>query len=232
MQPYYEETGITIYHGDCREVLPLLPKADLVLTDPPYGVDVMLHPANIHVRTRACVGREYAPIVGNAEEFDPSFLWSVADEFVLWGANHYAHRLPKVGRWLIWDKRCQQQPTRNQADCEMAWASTYGAARICYHVWDGMIKASERSEPRSHPTQKPLAVMRWCLSFAPNAQTILDPFMGSGTTLRAAKDLGRKAIGIEIEEKYCEIAANRLRQEVLSFEPSQPHNELNLEIAV
>jgi DNA modification methylase len=72
--------------------------------------------------------------------------------------------------------------------------------------------------PREHPTEKPLPLIRWCFSYFPKAQTILDPFMGSGTTLRAAKDLGRSAIGIETEEKYCEIAANRLRQEVLQFE--------------
>jgi site-specific DNA-methyltransferase (adenine-specific) len=84
-------------------------------------------------------------------------------------------------------------------------------------MWKGICQAGEKF-PRVHPTQKPEALMRWCLNLAPNAQVVFDPFMGSGTTLRAAKDLGRKAIGIEIEERYCEIAANRLRQEVLSFE--------------
>jgi DNA modification methylase len=100
----------------------------------------------------------------------------------------------------------------------MAWCSDYGAARIKYHFWDGLCRQTERND-RYHPTQKPLDVIRWCLSFYPKAKTILDPFMGSGTTLRAAKDLGLSAIGIEIEERYCEIAANRLRQGVLKFEP-------------
>lgn len=216
MTPYYQDDWATIYHGDCREILPILPKVDLVLTDPPYGIDVMLHPANIHVETRACVGREYAPIVGNDKPFDPS-PWLSFPACILWGANHYAHNLPHNGRWLIWDKRCQQQPTRNQADCEIAWCSDYGAARIFYHVWDGMIKASERGEQRQHPTQKPVRLMTWCLGFYEKAQTILDPFMGSGTTLVAAKQLNRKSIGIEIEEKYCEIAAKRLCQEVMDL---------------
>lgn len=208
MKPYYQENGITIYNGDCRAVVASL-TADLVLTDPPYGVDIMVNAAGRPVK--------YSPVNGNEAEFDPSFLLDFPN-LILWGANHYSNRLPHNGRWLVWDKRCQIVPQRNQADCEFAWDSTFGAARIFYHLWDGFLRDSERGVNRSHPTQKPLALMRWCLSLYPKAMTVLDPFMGSGTTLRAAKDLGRQAIGIEIEEKYCEIAANRLRQEVLQFE--------------
>ena len=216
IQPYYEQDGITIYHGDCREILPTLDNVDLVLTDPPYGIDFMHQPANLFTKTRACVGKEYLELQGNDQEFNPSFLLPFGD-CILWGANHYAHNLPHNGKWLIWDKRGDTQPTRNQADCELAWFSEYGAARVFRHVWDGMIKQSERGIPRQHPTQKPIALMKWCIGFASEAKTILDPFMGSGTTLLAAKLECRQAIGIEIEEKYCEIAANRLRQGVLPF---------------
>jgi len=95
------------------------------------------------------------------------------------------------------------------AEAELAWTTRDNVIR----VFD-----CRRSDPdREHPTQKPLDLMRWCLGFFPEAQTVLDPFMGSGTTLRAAKDLGRKAIGIEIEERYCEIAAKRMAQEVLAL---------------
>ncbi len=155
-------------------------------------------------------------VIGDDVDFDPSFLF-VGKAQILWGANHYSHRLSHNGRWLIWDKRCQIIPPRNQADCELAWCSDYGAARIFYHIWDGMVKDSERGQQREHPTQKPLAVMSWCMGFYPEARIVVDPFMGSGTTLRAAKDLGRKGIGIEIEECYCEIAARRMAQEVLNF---------------
>jgi DNA modification methylase len=104
----------------------------------------------------------------------------------------------------VWNK-----PERgfSLAEAELAWTSRDNVVR----VFDG-----NRSDPgREHPTQKPIKLMTWCLSFFPDAASVLDPFMGSGTTLRAAKDLGRKAIGIEVEERYCEIAARRMRQEVL-----------------
>lgn len=213
-----------LIQGDCLEVMKSLPagSVDAVITDPPYGIDIMLHPKNIHVSSRACVGREYAPVIGNDELFDPEPLLAFP-KVCLWGANHFAHRLPHIGQWLIWDKRCNQQPSRNQADCEVAWCSQYGAARIYYHVWDGMIKDSERGESRVHPTQKPVALMRWCLDILkiPEGATVLDPFMGSGTTGVACMQTGRRFIGIEIDPTYYAIAEKRIRdaacQELLPF---------------
>ncbi len=208
-KPYYEDESVRIYHGDCREILPLLEPVDLVLTDPPYGIGY------VH-------GAEYGPnaskfndmpVVGDDVPFDPRPLL-VFKNIILWGANHYADKLPPSGGWLIWDKRCMTV-VNDQSDCEMAWTNIRNTARIYYHVWDGFRRGSEKDIPRVHPTQKALGLMRWCLELQPDAHTILDPFMGSGTTLRAAKDLGRKAIGIEIEEKYCEIAAKRMSQLVL-----------------
>lgn len=219
MKPYYEDESAVIYHGDCREILPSLEIFDLLLTDPPYGINY----APKYARRRLPNGTWLPPsempaVVGDKEEFDPAFLLSAATRLILWGANHYAHKLPHRGQWLVWDKRCQIVPSRNQSDCELAWHSKPGADRIFYHLWDGMLKASERGVARYHPTQKAEAVMKWCMGFMPEAKTLLDPFMGSGTTLRAAKDLGLRAVGIEIEEKYCEIAVKRLRQQVLDFE--------------
>ena len=200
--PYYSEPGITLYHGDCREILPHLPKVDLVLTDPPYGIGYR-HGGR---RGGRLMGFDGQGIIGDAEPFDPApFLGSEAT--VLWGANHYANRLPPSPGWLVWDKRDSSTPN-DQSDCELAWTSTLTTARLFSRYWSG----GAISEQRMHVNQKPLGLMIWCLRFFPDATTILDPFCGSGTTLIAAKMLGRRAIGIEIEERYCAIAARRLRE--------------------
>lgn len=212
MTPYYDEGGITIYHGDCREILPLLPKVDLVLTDPPYGINE--NARRIASRAKAAVTIDYGNFEwdkepASREEIDLSL--ASGKQAIVWGGNYF-YLCPARG-WLVWDKL----NSGNFADCELAWTNLKISVRFFRHRWNGMIRESERDVQRVHPTQKPLALMHWCLSFAPDAQTILDPFMGSGTTLRAAKDLGRKCIGIETEERYCEIAAKRLAQEVLDL---------------
>jgi len=221
MTPYYEESGITIYHGDCREILPSLPRVDLVLTDPPYGFNY--NPS----RKRATVNiqkglklrdREWTQIHGESEPFEPQ-PWLGFDQVILWGANHYADKLPASAGWLVWDKR-DGVASDNQSDCELAWCSFGGSIRMYRQLWRGIARAGQEniaiSGEKLHPHQKPVALMKWCVVQVPDAcQAILDPFMGSGTTLRAAKDLGRKAIGIEIEERYCEIAAKRMAQQVL-----------------
>lgn len=211
MKPYYQDSACTIWHADCREVLPLLEAVDLVLTDPPYGIGY------VQGGGKGAAGKSDfcgVSVAGDLEPFDPA-PWLDYPEVIMWGANYYSNSLP-LGRWLVWDKRCGVTPTRAQADCEIAWMKTGKAARVFRHVWDGMIRDSEPGR-RVHPTQKPVSLMKWCAGLSKETGLILDPFMGSGTTLRAAKDLGRKAIGIEIEERYCEIAAKRLAQEVLAL---------------
>lgn len=212
LKPYYDDgNGIVIYHGDCREILPHLEPVDLVLTDPPYGINYV-H-GTIHIRNATKFAG--VAVAGDDKPFDPTFLLEYP-HLILWGANHFKQHLPHGGRWLVWDKRCGIVPGRDQSDMEIAWCSgPRKPDRMFRHVWDGFLKDSEMGQERWHPTQKPVSLMKWCLTFVPDAHTILDPFMGSGTTLRAAKDLGRKCIGIEIEEKYCEIAVRRLQQEVL-----------------
>jgi DNA modification methylase len=211
VKPYYEHGGITIFHGDCREVVPALAFDGLVVTDPPYGI---AHPTDYAARGRdnlaAC--RDYAPVHGDGEPFDPRWLLTVGRGRILWGGNYYAHLLPPTSGWLVWDK--ERPDDLDQATCELAWTDCVKGVRRFRHLWNGMMRASR--EELAHPTQKPEALMLWCLSTRWTVTgDVLDPFMGSGTTLRAAKDLGRRAIGIEIEEKYCEIAAKRLSQEVL-----------------
>lgn len=212
-KPYYDDgNGIVIYHGDCCDILPHLPKVDLVLTDPPYGIGYIHGAENIPYATKF----QGIAVHGDDQPFDPS-PWLNFPACVLWGANHYANKLPGNGRWLVWDKRAGTKTYgKCMSDLEMAWASgPRRADRMFAYLWDGFLKDGEKGTDRVHPTQKPIEVMKWCLTFFPKAETILDPFMGSGTTLRAAKDLGRKAIGIEIDERYCAIAVNRLRQEIL-----------------
>jgi hypothetical protein len=130
---------------------------------------------------------------------------------ILWGANHYADKLPPSARWLVWDKR-RGTAVNDFACCEMAWTNIKGPARVLPHLWNGGVRDSERGVPRVHKTQKAIAVMEWCIGFLPNAETILDPFMGSGTTLVACAKLGRKGIGIELDPEYFQIACERVQK--------------------
>ena len=222
MKPYYEHAGITIYHGDCREILPHLPPVDLVLTDPPYGIALNTDNSRFSGGTAGNMAKcgngigpaQGKPIANDERPFDPSFLVSVGKSQIIWGWNHYPDKLPR-GACLVWLKRYDEAFGSFLSDAETAWMSK-GHGVYCRRDLSNNAIANERA----HPTQKPLSLMKWCLEFFPLAETILDPFMGSGTTLRAAKDLGRKAIGIEIEEKYCEVAARRLSQEVFNFKES------------
>lgn len=210
MNPYYERGGITIYHGDCREILPHV-QADVLVTDPPYGIDYDGGASQKNSQSLGC-------IVGDSEPFDPEFMLGFRD-VLTWGANNYARRLPESGQFYVWDKVLKNDLGVRIAECEFAWHKLGTKPRMFRHLWSGAYRASESGVRSQHPTQKPVALMSWCISLVAEG-VIADPFMGSGTTLRAAKDLGRKAIGIEIEERYCEIAAKRLSQEVLPFGPA------------
>ena len=205
VEPYFRDDAVVIYHADCKTILPKIPKVDLVLTDPPYGISWK---PRVNHRDTTWDDGERLQITGLL----------VGDRNCVWGGNYFADQLPAVESWLLWLKRPEgfEGDPRTYATCEMAWTDYGGKPRVKTHVWDGGKREGDSSNREfSHPAQKPLEIMRWCLELALDAQTILDPFMGSGTTLRAAKDLGRYAIGIEIEEKYCEIAKRRMAQGVL-----------------
>lgn len=217
MKPYYSEEGITIYLGDCREILPTLPKVDLVLMDPPYGIDFDTD------YTRFTTGfdverKAHKSVHGDADDFDPA-PWLSFPHVIAWGANCFSNRLP-MGTWLVWDKR-HSNGTAFLADAEVAWMKGGHGVYIFAKTWQGCL----RSEPIDHPTQKPSSLMNWCIEKSGAVGLILDPYMGSGSTLVAAKRVARAAIGIEIEERYCEIAANRLRQSVLDFGPINKPDE-------
>ena len=200
--------GVTLYLGDCREILPTLGNVDAVVSDPPYGI-AYKSPAGRGQTLRG----DYPVIAGDTEPFDPSPFLGFP-QVVLFGANHYADKLPPSAKWLVWDKRDGGTPNNN-SDCELAWVKEGGSARLIRHLWNGMLKATEKDSRRVHSTQKPIAVMEWVIrqSTSPD-QIILDPFMGSGTTGIAAVRLGRKFIGIEIEPTYFDHACRRIQQAV------------------
>jgi site-specific DNA-methyltransferase (adenine-specific) len=209
--PYYSDDLVTIYHGDCRE---WMPEADLLIADPPYGMALDTDYSGMNGWSGK--GRKWDAVVGDEGPFDPSHLLRYR-RAVIFGANHFASRLPDSGGWIVWNKRGDGKPSEVAfGDCELAWTNVGQSVRMFSKMWHGVARWSE--EPVLHPTQKPVALMLWLIArYSEPGQLVLDPYMGSGPTLIAAKSLGRKAIGIEIEEKYCEIAANRCRQEVLGL---------------
>lgn len=220
-EPYYCEDGITIFHGDCREILPSLGRFDLLLTDPPYGVAVKTSNASSQrgFRPYSPNGRavDMPPVHGDNAPFEPGFLMPLARFHILWGANNYACRLPGSPFWLVWDRKYGGGADSDITDCELAavFGHRFKTVRMFRHLWAGFQRGSEAGEKVLHPTQKPVALFSWCLSFFPEARTVIDPYMGSGPVARACKDAGRNYVGIEISEEYCEIAVNRLRQGVL-----------------
>lgn len=222
-RPYYDHGGIVIYHGDCREILPGLGRFDLLLSDPPYGIDLKTDNRTRDQRKRgpgkSHVWRsiEHERVHGDNEPFDPAPLMACASAKILWGANNYASRLPDSPIWLVWDRKCGRTGETVQSDAELAavFGHTRTTVRIFRHLWSGYQRDSEVGTRVLHPTQKPVALMSWCLGFFPEAKTVIDPYMGSGPVAKACKERGLHYVGIELVEKYCEIAAQRLAQEVL-----------------
>lgn len=209
--------------GDCLEVLPGLKEFDAILSDPPYGISYQKGSGGKGKHNRR---NHSQPIYGDDIPFDPApFLnWPC----ILWGANHFSRRLPEArGRWLAWNKLGNLEAWDSFSDVEFGWQNHSGADRIFSLLWKGICQdEKESSGIRWHPTQKPIALMRWCLSFFPaEFTTILDPFMGSGTTGVACVRTGRKFIGIEKEPKYFEVAKRRISDELNRFPLLEPKLE-------
>ena len=195
-----------LYLGDCLEILPLLPKVDACITDPPYGIGAykggtMGGGVLAKQSTYDAVQWDDAP---PASELIDS-LRAMSDWQAFFGGNYF--NLPPSSCWLVWDK---VNGDNNFADCELAWTNWPKAVRRLQWRWHGMIR--EGNEERFHPTQKPLQVMGWAIDLCPKSDTILDPFMGSGTTGVAAVERRKTFIGIEREPKYFDIACRRIEQ--------------------
>jgi len=218
MREFYSDDFATIYHGDCREVLPGIDPAvvSLVLTDPPYGI-------KFQASSRAAAGKfEGDRVVGDDLPFDPRFLLDFG-RCVIFGANYFAHLLPPGG-WIIWskvqDNRWSHGAYSTRSLAEVAWTNCHQYVGLYNCFWAGspMHRKGEERMSQLHPTQKPVELMRWIVGRCSKpGDTVLDPFMGSGPIAKACSELGRHYIGIEIEERYCDAAVERLKVQSMDF---------------
>ena len=195
-----------LIQADCLSILKTLPDkcADLLCTDPPYGIGIAKSGTLGNTRFKP---KDWDSSIPSAEYFRE--MLRVSKQQIIWGGNHFAHLLTPSRCWLVWWKQ-DGLPRLTFADCELAWTSFQRPAQVYNCRWHGAIRDSR--EPKvGHPTQKALAVMRWCINeFSRIGDLILDPFAGSGTVLLAAHQLGRRFLGIERDGEYLEIANRRL----------------------
>ena len=220
--PYYRSDRITLYHGDCLRVVPALDRSAIgaVVSDPPYGISYKHGGGGSSPRGRTSHRRHSAPVHGDDRPFDPA-PWLGFPAVALWGANHFRTRLPDGdGAFHAWDKtRGGHGPDDSFSDVEFLWTSTPGASAILHYLWKGVCQDGEKGERRYHPTQKPIAAQAWAMERAgvPDGALVLDPYAGAGSTGLAALATGRRFVGVEIEERYCEAAARR-------FERAEPQH--------
>lgn len=196
----------TLYLGDCLEILPTLQKVDAVVTDPPYGIGEAA--GKNKSRGKLAVSKDYGNEQWDNKPISPELMQMVISAgkwVIVFGGNYYP--MPASSCWLVWDK---ENGASDFADCELAWTNIPKAVRRIRYMWNGMIR--QNNEPRGdHPTQKPVGVMAWCLAQLPDGcNTILDPFMGSGTTGVACAKNARTFIGIEQNQTYFDIACQRI----------------------
>ena len=218
-KPYYQDEYCVIYNADCRQVLPFLPKFDLLLTDPPYGIGESSKKVASRGRgSKLTKGRVYLKDYGRFDwDNSPPDNWLLdqmiasADHAIIWGGNFFG--LPPSSCWAVWDK----DNTGDFADCELAWTNIPKAVRKFRFRWNGMLqeRMGDDKEIRVHPTQKPVPLFRWCLGYFCKSDTVLDCYGGSLTTAVAAKLENKFAVVIEASEAYCEKGVKRLEQGVL-----------------
>ena len=211
MKEYYKTDNGVLYHGDCLEIMSELEPVDLVLTDPPYGIKAYstgVMGGGVLAKQSKYKATTWDNSIPDKKIFD--LVIAKSKNQIIFGGNYFVEYLKNSSCWLVWNK---DNGNNNFADCELAWTSFKTATRIIKWRWQGMLK--EAPETRYHPTQKPVGLFAWILDkYSKPTDTILDCFLGSGTTAIACERLNLKWIGIEKEEKYCEIAVKRIKQEV------------------
>ena len=206
----------TLYCGDCNALRQELSGFDAIVTDPPYGMAYKSGHNSSRKGSGAAMIRKdgnFAPITGDNGPFDPTPWLEASEQCILWGANYYSDRLPAGRRWLVWDKLSGKTPLPSGSDVELAWTSAKAPSRIFTHLWRGIMRDGEENVVhggKSHPNQKPVNLMLWCLSLLKDAQTVLDPYMGTGATGVAAARSGARFIGVEIDPAYFAIACERI----------------------
>ena len=194
-----DDGDVLLYHADCFDLLSLLPAFDAVITDPPYGVN-----------HRPGLGR-MAKVSGGilGDDTPPDLRWVTAYPAVVWGGNNFFDQFPRATGWLVWDKTHADTCEHSQA--ELAWTNIVKTVRLHREAYHGFMR---KRDGWFHQHQKPPKLMVWCMHWLPPGITVLDPFMGSGTTGIACIRSGRKFIGIEKDAKYFEIAKKRIRKEL------------------
>jgi DNA modification methylase len=206
--------NIKLFCGDCLEILPTLEagSVDAVVTDPPYGIkrDGSRRSSGSHGGRKSYDFKGWDKERPSKQIFD--LMFSVSQEQCIWGANYFAEYLPPRMRWLVWDKG----QSICGSDCELAYTSQNKALRRKV-----LNRAAIARDGAVHPTQKPVAIMEWCIGFFEDANTILDPFMGSGTTGVACVKTGRKFIGIELDRGYFDIAVKRIEKAIAERDAAQ-----------
>jgi len=216
----------TLINGDCLDALPI--EAAAVISDPQYqlangkkanvmGTSTNRGKAGRESKGKIINGRDWGIFEGDDAPYDPT-PWLEYPTVILWGAIHYANRLPNSTSWLMWDKR-EGVAADDNADCEMAWSNIGGPARIHRQLWKGLCRRGEENASiqgeKLHPFQKPVALMGWCIRLAklPPGSVILDPYMGSGTTGIAALRMGMNFVGVEKDPEHFLTACARLEAE-------------------
>ncbi len=208
-----------LYLGDCLAVMKDMPdkSVDAVITDPPYGMNLdtkfSKRPLSKRAMDKHPVQRDYEPVIGDDAKFDPAPLLNKAKEVFLFGGDYFADSLPSGGSWIVWDKRDGLGDfDYSSSEFELCWSKQKHHRKIIRQRWFGLCGTeSQDVKKRVHPTQKPIQVMKWLIeNYTHEGDTILDPFMGSGTTGVACVQTGRNFIGIEIDAGYFKIAEKRI----------------------
>lgn len=208
MKSYYEDDWITIYHGDCRDLLPAL-RADAIVTDPPYGIDFNYATHDDNVEDWYALMDDVVPAMRSAASFVVMPSCAI-NRLEWWYANHRPD-------WVIaWHKGSPGHVAKigfNDWEPHLVWGRPHHPMHDHFKTRCGFVE-----NINGHPCPKPIEWAQWLVDRAvPVGGIVIDPFVGSGTTLKAAKDRGRRAVGIELDERYCEIAATRCAQEVFDF---------------
>jgi DNA modification methylase len=191
-------------------------KIDMVYTDPPYGINEKGDRSNRGGLGKGGLAKakKYDDFIDDSTEYAIKAFEIVKDlnikRQVWWGANYYCHSLPLSNNWFVWDKRVEDKQHDTQSDCELAWVkSEFSSIRIFRHLWKGMMKGSEHGQGRVHPTQKPIALAQWAFDYFKDVTTVLDLFLGSGSTLIACEQTDRTCYGMELDPKYVDVIRKR-----------------------